>query len=339
VPVQDDARILIVDDEPSNLRLLARILDRGGYRAVHTAPDAVAGVRAFADVAPDIVLLDLHMPGLDGISLMQQLQATLDPTDFVPFIILTGDFSLDVRQRALARGAMDFITKPFEGGEVLLRIRNLLHTRRLHRELRVRNEELEQRVHERTAELEQAREDILERLARAADFRDDHTGMHTRRVGLLAERIAIALSMNADDADRIGRAAMLHDIGKIGIPDGILLKPARLTDDEFAIIRRHTRIGRDILAGSPAPLLQVAAVIAFTHHERWDGRGYEGMRGDETPIEGRIVTVADTFDVLTNSRPYRQPSTIEEALAEMRSERARQFDPDVLDAFLDIVEA
>ncbi|HSJ11009.1 MAG TPA: HD domain-containing phosphohydrolase [Longimicrobiales bacterium] len=333
-PPSGNAAILIVDDEPSNVGLLARILARAGYHDVRTATDPVEGLRLFTERQPDIVLLDMHMPQMDGIALMQRVQSTLAPNDFVPVVILTGDLSNDVRQRALALGAIDFITKPFEGHEVLLRIRNLLQTRMLHRALRAQNEELEVRVRERTSDLELARLDMLERLARASDFRDDQTGEHTRRVGRLAERIALELGLGLDAAGTIGRAAMLHDIGKIGIPDGILLKPSGLTQEEFSIIRRHTHIGRDILSGSPAPLLQVAATIAFTHHERWDGRGYEGMIGEQTPLEGRIVTVADTFDVLTNGRPYRSPSSLDEALDEMRSERGRQFDPTVLDAFL-----
>jgi putative two-component system response regulator len=215
-----------------------------------------------------------------------------------------------------------------------LRIRNLLQTRMLHRELRERNGQLEARVAERTRELEQARLDILHRLARAAEFRDDATGEHTRRVGRIAERIARALGLGADEADVVGRAAMLHDIGKIGIPDSILLKPEPLSAEEFDIIKQHTIIGRDILAGSPAPLLQTAELIAYTHHERWDGRGYHGMCEESIPIEGRIVAVADTFDALVNDRPYRAARSIDAAMEELKSERGAQFDPRVLDAFV-----
>lgn len=338
VPHHSDARILIVDDEPANVRLLARMLHAASYTHVFTTTSPYESLTLFALHPPDIILLDLHMPELDGIGLMTRVYDLAEPGEFLPVLVLTGDMSPSVRQQALGAGAMDFVTKPFEVGEVLLRIRNLLHTRFLHRELRQRNEQLEVRVRERTAELEQARLDILDRLARAAEFRDDATGEHTRRVGRVAALIAAELGFGDEEAAIIGRAAMLHDIGKIGIPDSILLKPHPLTAEEFDVIRQHTSIGREILAGSPAPLLRVAELIAYAHHERWDGRGYHGLAGDAIPIEGRIVAVADTFDALVNDRPYRAARPMAEALAEMARERGAQFDPAVLDAFLRLAE-
>jgi putative two-component system response regulator len=334
VPHHSDARVLIVDDEPANVRLLARMLHAASYDHVFTTTQPHEALTMFALHPADIILLDLHMPELDGLQLMQRVHELVEPGEFLPVLMLTGDMSPDVRRRALAAGAMDFVTKPFEVGEVLLRIRNLLHTRFLHRELKQKNEQLEVRVRHRTAELEQARLDILERLARAAEFRDDATGEHTRRVGHVAEQIATELGIDVDEASMIGRAAMLHDIGKIGIPDSILLKPHPLTAEEFEVIKQHTEIGREILAGSTAPLLRVAELIAHTHHERWDGRGYHGMAGDAIPLEGRIVSVADTFDALVNDRPYRSARSVADALEEMRRERGAQFDPAVLDAFL-----
>lgn len=336
-PASPDARILIVDDEEVNLRLLDRILRSAGYTNVHTYASPADAIASFVRLSPDIVLLDLHMPELDGIELIGRLTALLEPGEFLPMLMLTGDQDPEVRQRALSEGAMDFVTKPFEVSEVLLRMRNLLQTRMLHNELRWRADELETRVQHRTVELEQSRLDILNRLALAAEYRDDATGEHTKRVRFLAERIALGLGMTAPDAERIGRAAMLHDIGKIGVPDAILLKGGRLTPAEFEVIRQHTTIGRDILAGSPAPLLQVAETIAYTHHERWDGRGYHGLVADAIPVEGRIVTVADTFDAIVNDRPYRAAASVEAALAEMKSQRGLQFDPAVLDAFVGLV--
>jgi putative two-component system response regulator len=336
-PASPEACILIVDDEPANVRLLHRMLVVAGYTNVHTTTSSADAIALFVRISPDIVLLDLHMPELDGIALMRRSQAMLAPGDFLPMVMLTGDLSPDVRRLALAEGAIDFVTKPFELDEVLLRIRNLLQTRMLHLELRTRNEELEMRVQERTGELEKARLDILARLALAAEYRDDATGQHTRRVGLLTEGVARSLGVGALEAESMGRAAMLHDIGKIGIPDAILLKPGSLTAEEFGVIRRHTVIGRDILAGSPAPLLQLAETIAFTHHERWDGRGYHGLVSDAIPLAGRIVTVADTFDVMINGRPYRGPVSLQAAKDELVRERGGQFDPDIVDAFLDLV--
>jgi putative two-component system response regulator len=334
VPLHGNARILILDDEHAYVALLEGMLGAAGYQQVRTTMVPADALRIFPDYQPDIVLLDLHMPQMDGIEVLRRMQLLLPPGEFVPMLMLTGDMSSTVRKEALASGAIDFVTKPFQVGEVLLRIRNLLQTRMLHRELRERNGQLEARVAERTRELEQARLDILYRLARAAEFRDDATGEHTRRVGRVAERIAKALGLGDEEADVVGRAAMLHDIGKIGIPDSILLKPAALSAEEFDIIKQHTIIGRDILAGSPAPLLQTAELIAFTHHERWDGRGYHGMCEDGIPIEGRIVAVADTFDALVNDRPYRAARSVSAAMEELKSERGAQFDPQVLDAFV-----
>lgn len=334
VPVHGNARIMILDDEHAYLALLEGMLDAAGYQRVRTTMVPADALRIFTEYQPDIVLLDMHMPQMDGIEVLRKLQLLVEPGEFVPMVMLTGDMSSAVRKDALASGAIDFVTKPFQVGEVLLRIRNLLQTRMLHRELRDRNEQLEVRVAERTKELEQARLDILYRLARAAEFRDDATGEHTRRVGRVAGRIAAALGLGEDDVHTIGRAAMLHDIGKIGIPDSILLKPRSLTAEEFDVIKQHTVIGREILAGSPAPLLRTAELIAYAHHERWDGNGYHGMSGDTIPLEGRIVAVADTFDALVNDRPYRSARTVDAAMDELRSQRGAQFDPEVLDAFL-----
>jgi putative two-component system response regulator len=336
VPMHGNARILILDDEHAYVSLLVGMLEAAGYQQIRTTLVPVDALRIFPEYLPDIVLLDMHMPQMDGVEVLRHMQQLLPPGEFVPMLMLTGDMSASVRREALAGGAIDFITKPFQVGEVLLRIRNLLQTRMLHRELRVRNEQLEERVRDRTKELEQARLDILYRLARAAEFRDDATGEHTRRVGTMAGRIAAALGLDAERSDTIGRAAMLHDIGKIGIPDRILLKPEPLTPEEFEVIKQHTIIGRDILAGSPAPLLQTAELIAFSHHERWDGRGYHGLSADGIPIEGRIVAVADTWDALVNDRPYRSAQSAGAAIEEIESERGTQFDPEVLDAFLSI---
>jgi putative two-component system response regulator len=330
--------VLIVDDEPANLRLLERMLARAGYSNTITTERPTQALELLDGAAPDIVLLDLHMPEMDGLEVMEAVRRAFPAESYLPFIILTADVSSQTRERALASGAMDFITKPFEVAEVLLRIGNLLHTRALHQELRLRNEELEVRVRERTRELEQARLDMLDRLALAAEFRDDATGEHARRVGMVSGLLARELGMPGQHAEIISRAAMLHDIGKIGIPDHILLKPDPLTTEEFALMRTHTDIGRNILAGSPAPLLQVAEAIAYGHHERWDGRGYHGKVAGATPIAARIVSVADTWDVLMNDRPYRRAWVLDAALQEMVDNRATQFDPTIVDAFLALVK-
>ncbi|MDQ2731839.1 MAG: HD domain-containing protein [Armatimonadota bacterium] len=219
------------------------------------------------------------------------------------------------------------MTKPLDSTEVLLRIHNMLETR-FHSIL------LEHRVQERTRDLDNAQMETLERLALAAEYRDDDTGLHTRRVGFSAASIAEAMGLPAPQVDLILRAAPLHDVGKIGIADSILLKPGKLSYEEFATMKTHIRIGAKILSGSISPWLQLAEEIALTHHERWDGKGYCGLESEAIPLSGRIVTVADVFDALTHERPYKDAWSIVDAVAEIKSQRGRQFDPGVVDAFL-----
>jgi putative two-component system response regulator len=328
------ARVLIVDDEPVNVSLLTRILRTNGYTEVLGTSEPRTVPAHYAAFRPDIILLDLHMPELNGFDVLDVLRGIVPAGTYLPILILTGDDSPQARERALAAGAMDFLGKPFELTEVLLRIRNLLQTRFMYLELQMRNEQLDMKVRERTRELEEARLDILDRLAAAAEYRDDATGQHTRRVGRIGRLLALELGLSDDDACTIQRASMLHDVGKIGVPDSILLKPGKLTAEEFAVMRTHTTIGQRILSQSAARMLQVAEQIALTHHERWDGHGYIGMAGTAIPLVGRIVCVVDVFDALTHERPYRGALQADEALALMRAERGHQFDPEVLDAFL-----
>jgi putative two-component system response regulator len=249
---------------------------------------------------------------------------------------LTADNSRKAKQEALALGAKDFLTKPIDVAEALLRIYNLLETRWLYVELQRHTDTLEEKVRLRTAELEQAQLEILERLALAAEYRDDCTGQHTQRVGQWAALLGRAIGLPQEQVELICSAAPLHDLGKIGIPDGILLKPAKLTAEEYAHIKKHTEIGRIILSGSKFPILQMAERIALYHHERWDGTGYYGLKGDDIPLEARIVSIVDVFDVITHSRPYKKASTFEAALDEIRKEAGKQFDPNLATTFLEL---
>jgi putative two-component system response regulator len=334
-----NAKILIIDDEPANVRLLERLLQQEGFVSLETATDPRQALPLFTEFQPDVILLDLHMPHLDGFAVMNQLRPRIREGEFLPILVLTADVATETKLQALSMGAVDFLTKPLDHAEVRLRIRNLLQTRFLYKEVQHQKEVLEDKVRERTADLERAQLEALERLALAAEFRDDETGQHTQRVGVRSAMLAKAMGLSPDLVEQIRRAAPLHDVGKIGIPDAILRKPGKLTPEEFELMKTHTTIGAKILSGSGSPLLQMAEEIALTHHERWDGTGYSGLAGERIPLSGRIVALADVFDALTNDRIYRQAVPLEEALAEIERQRERHFDPRMVDAFLLITRA
>ena len=332
-----NARILIVDDEALNIELLRRLLERAGFFRLESTTDSREAAGLYVQFRPDLILLDLHMPHLDGLAVMDELNQIAEAT-YLPILVLTGDLTPEARREALSRGAKDFVNKPFNADEVLLRIRTLLETRFLYLQIQSHNQMLDAKVRERTRELEAAQIEIIERLARAAEFRDDNTGQHTERVGQMAALLARQVGLPDSQVALIRRAAPLHDVGKIGIPDTILLKLGRLTEDEFEIVKTHTTIGARILSGSRFPILRLAEEIAFSHHERWDGNGYTGITRDSIPLAGRIVAVADVFDALTQKRPYKGAWTLEDAMAEIDRQRSRQFDPMLVDAFLRVLE-
>ncbi len=332
------ARILIVDDEPANVDLLRRLLQRSGFSRIESTNDARDAVGLYVKFRPDLILLDLHMPHLDGLAVMDELNQIAEAS-YLPILMLTGDVTQEAKREALSRGAKDFLNKPFHADEVLLRIGTLLETRFLYLQIQGQNQMLEAKVRERTRELEAAQIEIIERLARAAEFRDDNTGQHTERVGQMAALLAKAIGLPDAQVALIRRAAPLHDVGKIGVPDSILLKLGKLTDEEFDIVKTHTTIGARILSGSRFPILRLAEEIAANHHERWDGHGYAGVKGNAIPLGGRIVAVADVFDALTQKRPYKPAWPVGEAIAEIDRQRSKQFDPALVEAFLRIVLA
>ena len=331
------ARVLIVDDDPNNRIVLEEILRAHGFSQIESVGDPRQVLALFTTYRPDILLLDMNMPHMDGFQVLEQITPRMAPDAPVPVLVLTGDPSRDTRKRALASGARDFVTKPFDPIDVKLRVENLLEARALQLQLRNQNVLLQEEVRNRTLELEEAHNEILARLALAAEYRDDATGEHAQRVGRVAALIAAALDLAAEEIELIRRAAPLHDIGKIGIPDEILLKPGPLTPEEFEKVKEHPDIGAKILAGSDTPLLQVAEDVALTHHERWDGSGYYGIRGENIPLVGRIVALADVFDALTHVRPYKGAWSMQDALVEVTSQSGRQFDPEVVGAFLKVV--
>ncbi len=327
------SRILVVDDEWPNVHLLERFLQEAGFTNVRSTSDPREASRIYREMRPDIVLLDLLMPFLNGFEVMKQLREEESPGAYVPIIVLTADITNETKQRALSSGAKDFLTKPLDLTEVLLRLRNLLETRMLHLQIRAHSEQLEHKVRERTSELEQSKIEILDRLTRACEYRDYATGEHTKRVGNLSAALARAVGAPLWQAQLIRRAAPLHDIGKVGIPDYILLKPGRLEPHEFEIMKTHTTIGAKILSGSQHTLLAMAESIALTHHEHWDGNGYPaGLAGHAIPFEGRLVALADAFDALTHERLYKPAWTLSAALTEIKKQSGKHFDPDLVAA-------
>jgi putative two-component system response regulator len=331
-----NARILIVDDEMNNVDILRRVLEREGFRRIESTTDSREAASMYVQCRPDLILLDLHMPHLDGLDVMGQLNEIAEAS-YLPILILSGDLTPEARRDALSRGAKDFVAKPFQQDELLLRIKTLLETRLLYLQIQSQNQLLEAKVRERTRALEEAQIEIVARLAVAAEFRDDNTGQHTQRVGQMSALLATQLGLPDTQIGLIRRAAELHDVGKIGVPDAILMKIGKLTVEEFEVVKTHTTIGARILSGGKFPLLRVAEEIAFTHHERWDGSGYAGIRGGDIALAGRIVAVADVFDALTQQRPYKPAWPVSDAIAEIDRQRGKQFDPDIVDAFMRVI--
>ncbi len=335
-----DAKLLIVDDERSNLVLLERILHRAGYHDVTATDDPEEGVELFERLAPDLLCTDLHMPRMSGLEVIDAISDRLDPETFLPILVLTADLSQQAEEEALSRGAKDFITKPFRASQIELRVGNLLRTRQLHLQLHRHAEHLEDMVRERTIELEAARMDVLERLAQAAEYRDSTTGLHTQRVGHLSGLLARELGLDGDVAWLVERAGPLHDVGKIGVPDNILLKPGSLTPEERVTMQQHVDVGARLLARGRSKLINMAERIALTHHERWDGSGYpRGLAGDAIPLEGQIVAVADVFDTLISERPYKRAWPLEKAVAEMQRQSGRWFAPRLVSALMRVLAA
>jgi Response regulator containing a CheY-like receiver domain and an HD-GYP domain len=333
------ANILIVDDQEYNIGLLERILRRAGYERLRSTTNPLETESILREDCPDIVLLDLHMPGMDGYELLKLIREFEGEQGYLPVIVLTADVTPETKRSALQAGANDFLTKPFDRSEVILRMGNLLRTKLLHSQLQQYSESLSARVAERTAELENAKLEILRLLGRTSEYRDDMTGQHTQRVGQLSGMIARRLGLSEAYCAMLQKAAPLHDIGKVGIPDQVLLKPGRFEPHEFELMKTHTTIGAGILEGSSFDVLAMAGTIARWHHEKWDGSGYpDGLKGEAIPLEARIVALADFYDALTHERPYKKAWTSEEALAEVRRQRGVHFDPVIADAFLDMME-
>jgi putative two-component system response regulator len=323
----DPARILVVDDEPVNLKLLDKLLTGQGYRPPVLVHDPREVLERYQQHRPDLILLDINMPHLDGYQVMAQLQALNDPL-LPPIVILTAQLGREYLVKALAAGARDFVGKPFDRVELLMRVRNLLDAQRAHRLLHDQKAVLEEMVRTRTEDLHRTRLQVVHRLGRAAEYRDNETGLHTIRMSHYAARLAHSMGWSPADCELLLHASPMHDVGKIGIPDAILLKPGKFEPHEWATMQTHAAIGAHILDDGDSDLLQLASTIARSHHEKWDGSGYpQGLAGEAIPQAGRIVAVADVFDALTSVRPYKKAWPVEEAVRWIRDNAGTHFDP------------
>ena len=345
----ESARILVVEDEEPIRRLLSRVLTRQGYTC-ELASNGAEAREVLAKNPFDLVLSDVNMPGESGIDLVEYLLG--DMRDLA-VIMVTGVDDTDLAERALDLGAYGYIIKPFEQNELVINVSNALRRRSLEIENRSHREKLEQLVKERTAdlwraiqELEQARDDLrasqtetIERLAMAAEFRDDETAKHIHRMSQYCRLLTHKLTGDAEHAELVQLAAVMHDVGKIGISDNILLKPGKLTEAEYEEMKKHAEYGYKILSGGRSKLLELAATIACTHHEKVDGTGYpKGLKGEGIPLEGRIAAVADVFDALTTNRVYRKAFSLPVAVEMMKEGRGTHFDAQLLDVFLDSLD-
>ncbi|MBF0171209.1 MAG: response regulator [Nitrospinae bacterium] len=334
-----DARILLVDDNPTNIELLELILQGNGYRNIRSLTNPQEVVPLYRTFRPDLLILDLNMPFLDGFQVMRLLKDE-EEGDYLPILVLTAKADHATRIQALKAGAKDFLTKPFDHAETLNRIRNILEVRLLHMQSRRMNVILEEKVRERTAELEESRKEVILRLGRAAEYRDNETGAHIKRMSELVRILALATGMDEGQANMVSLASQMHDIGKIGIPDAVLLKPGKLTPEEFDIIKTHPGIGGEVLSEGKAHLTVLAREIALTHHEKWDGSGYPaGLSGEAIPLAGRLTALADVFDALTSIRPYKRAWSHQEARDEIVAQKGRHFDPRLVELFLENYDA
>ena len=353
------AKIMVVDDEAIVLRVVRRMLTAEGYKNFVTTTDSYQVFEKVHSFKPDVVLMDLMMPNLSGLEILKLRQQD-ELALHIPFIILTSNSEKPIKREALAWGATEFLSKPVDPTDLAIRVKNSLIVRKHYKHLQNHAASLKQEVEARTRQIDSTCEQVIHCLARAAEFRDNDTGAHVIRVGKIASVLASELGFDSIYCRTIGLAAQLHDVGKIGIPDSILLKPAKLSKSEFDVMKEHCNVGchimepfgenaspftgriKSMLSKIESPLLAMAANIALTHHEKWDGTGYpSGLRAEQIPIEGRITCVADVYDALSSARPYKPSFPKEKCLEIMLAERGTRFDPQILDIFfnkLDVIE-
>jgi putative two-component system response regulator len=320
--------VLLVDDTPENIDVLVGALGHD-YR-VKAATNGEMALKIVQAAQPDIILLDIMMPGIDGYEVCRRLKADYT-TRHIPVIFITAKIDVEDELQGLELGAVDYITKPISPPIVQARVKT-------HLALYDQNRELDRKVHLKTQQLHQTRLQIIQRLGRAAEYKDNETGLHVIRMSHYAHLLGLAAGMSETEAELLMNAAPMHDIGKIGIPDQILKKPGKLTVEEFEIMRRHTTIGGEIIGDDTSELLQLARVVALTHHEKWNGMGYPGgLAEEDIPRVGRIVAIADVFDALTSVRPYKKAWTVEDSFDLLKNGSGEHFDPQLVPLFIDLL--
>jgi len=331
------SRILIVDDKPANIALLDVILQGAGYTNVQSVSDPRLVRELHLKWRFDIILLDIRMPHMSGFDVMKELWE-INEDDYLPVLVLSAQSDNDTRDRALEMGARDFVTKPFERVEVLNRIKNILEVRHLFVRRGWEKQAVEAEVRRRTQELVDTQLAFIRQLGRAGEYRDNETGMHVLRMSKSCEALALSLGFSSERAEMILHSSPMHDVGKIGIPDHVLLKPGKLDADEWEIMKTHVAIGGEILSHHPADIIRTAHTIAMTHHEKWDGSGYpNALVGEDIPEEGRIAALCDVFDSLTSERPYKKAWPIEEAIQFIKDNAGSHFDPNMATKFIEIM--
>ncbi|MCK5191492.1 MAG: two-component system response regulator [Methylococcales bacterium] len=317
--------VLVVDDTPENIQILNGVL-RSDYK-VKAAPAGEKALKIAQSASqPDIILLDIMMPEMDGYEVCRKLKSN-PITEKIPIIFVTAMSEVEDEKKGLDMGAVDYITKPINPAIVLARVRT-------HLALYDQTRMLEEKVRQRTAELRCTRLEIIRRLGRAAEYKDNQTGLHVIRMSHYSRLIATHLNANEAWVELLFNAAPMHDIGKIGISDDKLLKPGKLDDEEWEVMRRHPEFGSEILGDNDSELLQMAKEIALNHHEKWDGSGYpQGLKGENIPLTARIIAIADVFDALTTKRPYKNAWPVERAISFIDEKSGSHFDPELVIAF------
>jgi len=334
------AKVLIVDDEYSIRKLMKTVLEDEGYNVL-LAENGQQAIETVKKTPPDVILLDLLMPGMDGLEVLKILKED-DGYTHIPIIVVTALRGLEQMVNAFELGADDFLNKPVNIIELKTRVKAHLKVKAYHDHLLEDQEKLEQEVQKRTEQLREATKRIKEasietiyRLSRAAEYKDEETGSHIMRINRYSVAIADELGLDKEFKERLFYATPMHDVGKIGVPDAILLKPTELSPEEFEIMKQHTIIGKKILEGSEYQVIKDAETVALTHHERWDGNGYPlGLKRYDIPLMSRIMTVADVFDALVSKRPYKEPIPVDEAVRIIKMGKGTQFDPEIVDAFM-----